>query len=80
MSTPSVSLKSPYTATPRAGLYGTKKLHKIMKGLGYATVEGCPGFFYHKQLDVEVTVYVDDLILIAPPNLKNKFGLSLKNI
>ena len=33
---------------PESGAIWDKKLHKIMKGLGYDTVEGCPGFFYHK--------------------------------
>ena len=73
-------LKKSLYGHPESGALWDKKLHKIMKGLGYDIVDGCPGFFYHKQLDVEVTVYVDDFILIAPPKSKSKFGLSLKNI
>jgi hypothetical protein len=49
-----------------------------MKGLGYDTVEGCPGFFYHRQLDVEVTVYVDDFILIAPQKIENQIWAELE--
>ncbi|MHC4950810.1 MAG: reverse transcriptase domain-containing protein, partial [Planctomycetota bacterium] len=71
-------LKKSLYGHPESGAIWDKKLHKIMKGLGYDTVEGCPGFFYHAQLNVEVTVYVDDFILIAPPKLEAQIWAELE--
>ena len=62
---------------PESGAIWDKKLHKIMRSLGFETLEGTPGFFYHKKDQVEVTVYVDDFILIAPPHLEKRIWAAL---
>jgi len=43
-----------------------------MKACGFLPLEGSPGFFHSPTLDVEVVVYVDDFLLIAPPALEAK--------
>ena len=49
-----------------------------MDSLGFEIIEGTPGFFYHKKEGCEVTVYVDDFILIAPPHLEKKIWTALE--
>ena len=47
-------------------------MKKVMKMLGYMPIESSPGVFYHPVRDCEVTVYVDDFIMYAPPHLEAK--------
>ena len=43
-----------------------------MTKCGFVSLDGSPGFFYHPVLNAEVVVYVDDFILIAPPDVQEK--------
>ncbi len=47
-------------------------MHRDMFKAGFLALEGSPGFFYHPKFGVECTVYVDDFVLIAPPELEAK--------
>ena len=49
-----------------------------MNSLGFEKLEGSPGSFYHKYLSCEVTVYVDDFILIASPHLEKQIWTALE--
>ena len=43
-----------------------------MTECGFVSLDGSPGFFYHPVLNADVVVYVDDFILIAPPEAQDK--------
>ena len=54
-------------------LYGTrdapqlwaKHVGKTLRGLGYTETKGAPGVYYHKEKDVEITLHVDDFLVVG---------------
>ena len=54
-------------------LYGTRDatqlwarhVGKTLRGLGYAETKGAPGVYYHKEKDVEITLHVDDFLVVG---------------
>ena len=72
-----ILMKSLY-GHPESGALWDKKMHKCMKACGFVPLEGSPGFFHHPKHDVEVVVYVDDFLLIAPPHLEAKIWAMLE--
>ena len=65
---------------PESGPIWDKKMHKCMKQAGFLHVDGSPGFFYNPALDAEMAVYVDDVILIAPPKHEAGIWKSLEGL
>lgn len=63
---------------PESGPLWDKKMNKVMKMLGYVPIESSPGVFYHPVHDCEVTVYVDDFIMYAPPHIESKLWSELE--
>jgi len=54
-----------------------KRMHQVMKKCGFIPLEGSPGFFYHPTKGVEMVVYVDDFVLIAPPHIEDEIWSEL---
>ena len=77
---PVVILEKALYGHPESGPMWDKKLHACMKKAGFHHLEGSPGFFYHKSLGVECTVYVDDFVLVCPPALEAKVWKTLSDM
>jgi hypothetical protein len=64
---PVVILEKSLYGHPESGPMWDKRMQGCMKACGFLPLEGSPGFFYNVAEGVEMTVYVDDFTLIAPP-------------
>ena len=74
---PVVILRKSLYGHPESGPMWDKKMHQCMYQAGFLSLEGSPGFFYHPTFGVECTVYVDDLVLIAPSSVEAEIWKTL---
>ena len=42
-----------------------RRVGKTLRGLGCTETKGAPGVYYHKEKDVEVTLHVDDFLVVG---------------
>ena len=54
-------------------LYGTRDapqlwarhVGKTLRGLGYTETKGAPDVYYHEEKDMEITLHVDDFLVVG---------------
>ena len=53
---------------------------KTLRGLGYAETKGAPGVYYHKEKDVEITLHVDDFLVVGEDEHLHELKTALEKV
>ena len=66
---------------PEAGALWEARLGSIMTTLGWSPIPGNGGVYSHTKTGAAMVVYVDDMLLLSPPNETDRLWQDLqKNI
>ena len=69
---PVVPLRRALYGHPESGALWEKHLSEILISLGWSKVDSHPGIWFQEQHDAVLAVYVDDLLMVAPPKVEMK--------
>ena len=69
-------------------LYGTRDapqlwarhVGKSLRGLGVAETKGAPGVYYHNEKDVEITLHVDDFLVVGEEEHLLELKMALEKV
>ena len=76
---PVVPLRKALYGHPESGALWEKHLAGILTKLGWAKIDSHPGVWYNQKDDAVLAVYVDDLLMVAPPALEAKLWGEIGN-